>query len=184
MFLEKLTKFWKMHFLLKCGQCQTPMWTGHGPNVTRRLEEQQDVTRSTLGTEVNKEKKSVINMEATDVGFICLLMPSDTDRSSFCLYRHVTPNTSPHCPFHDFFCCSCRCVFTGWHPPTPSPVQNYGNVDIEWRKSHIEFWYRSHGCSDFPKFRSVSDLEPHMKVVSSLIWKDPIPCDLCCSHCH
>ena len=36
------------------------MWTGHGPE-----EEQQDVTCRTMSTEVNKEKKLLINMEAT-----------------------------------------------------------------------------------------------------------------------
>ena len=129
-FMELFTLYFKMWLVSE----SNPNWSW--PWCDPHAWVQQDVTRSTLCTEVNKEKKSVINMEATDVsvyGLFFFDVLSKTDRlqttPQVLLVQMCHPTylwgLKPHCASTDYLCRSCLpCLFCRGTPAS-FPAQNY-----------------------------------------------------------
>ena len=126
-------------------RAMTPVWTGHGPDVTRirrrttRCHTQHAVYRSKQGEEV-VNKHGGHKWERLRLHF-SLDMLSNTaglrNNPWSVAYIDMSPQALP-------------CLFSpGDSQPPLLLCKNKRNVDLEWCKSHIKFWGGSHGCSDW-----------------------------------
>ena len=131
-------------------------------------------------TEVNKERKSVKNMEVTDLGVSWCFQ---TQSSYNTITKVLQWGLKPQYPSADYLCRSCLpCLLSPGDSGQPLHLHkimriqvvlnlDLGHMAVETEVAFLKVWF-------------VSELEPHMKVAQNRIWKERISCDLCCSHGH